>query len=134
MSMPQHQERPASVGCVLLFRSYRTLALVVGVLLLLGCAGSLLKYGHHLGIPGLDEGSALQQLGESLALIWVLHGWVYMVYVVVAFVLTQRAGWKLSSFLLMLVAGLVPLLIFSVERNVVARLRAENPQLAGSSA
>lgn len=107
-----------------LFKTYRVLALVVGVLLIVGTVGSVLKYA-------LPEGGSLQELGDALTPIWVVHGWIYMVYVVVAFVLTQRAGWPLTRFLLMLVAGLVPVLIFWVERKVAERLRAEHPELAG---
>ncbi len=107
-----------------LFRAYRVLALIVGVLLLVGTIGSILKYG-------LSDGSSLQELGESLTPIWLVHGWIYMIYVVVAFVLTQKAGWKLTSFLLMLVAGLVPVLIFWVERDVARRLREEHSALVG---
>ena len=108
-----------------LFRAYRVLALVVGVLLIVGSIGSLFKYL-------LTEGSSLQELGEALTPVWLVHGWIYMVYVVVAFLLTQRARWKLSSLALMLVAGLVPVLIFWVERRVARRLREENPELVGS--
>ncbi len=105
-----------------LFRTYRVLALVVGVLLVVGTVGSILKYG-------LSDGSDLQRLGEDLTPVWLVHGWIYMVYVVVAFVLTQKARWTLGQFLLMMVAGLVPGLIFWVEHRVAQRLRAEHPEL-----
>ncbi|HYG92356.1 MAG TPA: DUF3817 domain-containing protein [Nocardioides sp.] len=105
-----------------LFRTYRVLALVVGVLLLVGTVGSVLKYL-------LPEGGSLQGLGEDLTPVWLVHGWIYMIYVVVAFVLTQKAGWNLRQFLLMMVAGLVPGLIFWVEHRVAQRLRAEHPEL-----
>lgn len=108
-----------------LFQLYRVLALVVGVLLVVGTLGSILKYL-------LEDGSTLQQLGDDLTPIWLIHGWIYMVYVVVAFVLTQKARWTLPQFLLMLVAGLVPGLIFWVERRVADRLRAEHPELVHS--
>jgi integral membrane protein len=108
-----------------LFNFYRVLAFIVGVLLLVGTFGSVLKYGF-------PEGGSLQQLGEDLTWVWLVHGWIYMVYVVVAFVLTQRAGWPLSRFLLMMVAGLVPGLIFWVERRVTAQLRDEHPELAST--
>jgi integral membrane protein len=106
-----------------LFKTYRVLAFVVGVLLLVGTFGSVLKYGF-------PDGSSLQQLGEDLTPVWLAHGWVYMVYVVVAFVLTQRAGWPLPRFLLMMIAGLIPGLIFWVEHRVAVQLREEHPELA----
>ena len=107
-----------------LFKTYRILAIVVGVLLAFCSLVALpLKYL-------LTEGSALQSFGESASILWVVHGWVFMVYVVVAVLLARRAGWSLGFTLLALVAGLVPLLIFWVERRVVERFRAENPELA----
>lgn len=108
-----------------LFKIYRLLAYVVGVLLLVGTLGSLMKYL-------LPEGGTLQQLGENLWPVWVAHGWIYIIYVVVAFVLTQKAAWALPRFLLMMVAGLVPGLIFWVERRVAQQLRAEHPELASA--
>ncbi|MBZ5735541.1 DUF3817 domain-containing protein [Nocardioides sp. TRM66260-LWL] len=105
-----------------LFVTYRVLALVVGVLLLVGTLSAVLKYG-------LSEGSSLQTLGERLDLVWLVHGWIYIVYVVVAFVLTQKARWSLPQFGLMMIAGLIPGLIFWVEARVAARLREQHPEL-----
>ena len=106
-----------------LFNVYRVLALVVGVLLVVGSLGSLMKYL-------LTEGSTLQQLGENLGIIWMLHGFIYIVYVIVAFVLAQRARWSIPQLGLMLIAGLIPGLIFWVEHRVVVRLREDHPELA----
>ncbi len=108
-----------------LFKTYRVLAYVVGVLLLIGTCGAVLKYGF-------PDGGSPQELGEDLTPVWVVHGWVFMIYVVIAFVLTQKAGWPLPRFLLMMVAGLIPGLIFWVERRVATQLRAEHPELAAA--
>jgi len=102
-----------------LFPTYRVLAFVVGVLLLVGSLGSLCKYL-------LTEGSTLQDLGEQLTFIWLIHGWVYIVYVIVAFLLARAARWSMQFTLLMLAAGLVPVLIFWVEHKVAQRLLAES--------
>jgi len=112
---------------VKLFPTYRVLALVVGVLLAF-CSFVALPL-RYLATDGTD----LQQLGEKLSILWVAHGWAFMVYVVVAFLLARRARWSLAFTLLMLVAGLVPLLIFWVEHRVAQKVRAENPELAGSA-
>lgn len=107
-----------------LFISYRVLAAIVGVLLLIGTFLALpFKYLAA-------EGSGLQDLGEQLSLVWLVHGWIYIIYVVVAFLLSRRAGWSLTYLLLMLVAGLIPVLIFWVEHKVASRLKAEHPELA----
>jgi integral membrane protein len=107
-----------------LFNAYRVLAIVVGLLLAFCSLVALpLKYLAA-------EGGDLQSFGESASIMWVAHGWVFMIYVVVAVLLARRAGWSLGFTLVALVAGLVPLLIFWVERKVTQRFRAEHPYLA----
>lgn len=107
-----------------LFTTYRVLAFVVGVLLLALSVGMVLKYL-------LTEGTDLQMLGDSLtAVVALMHGWIYIVYVVVAFLLSRRAEWSLQFLVVMLLAGLIPVLIFWVEHRVATRLRAEHPELA----
>jgi integral membrane protein len=110
-----------------LFNVYRVLALVVGVLLAFCTVAFILKYA-------LTEGTGLQQFGEDASVMWLVHGWIFMVYVVVAFLLSRRAGWTIGFTLLALIAGLVPLLIFWVERQVTRKVRAENPELVTPSA
>jgi len=112
---------------VKLFQVYRVLAFIVGVLLAF-CAlvAAPLKYLAA-------EGSDLQQFGETASIMWLFHGWIFMVYVVVAFLLARRARWSMGFTVLMLVAGLIPLLIFWVERKVTQKVRAENPELVAPS-
>jgi len=109
-----------------LFTAYRGLALVVGVLLAFGSLVAFpLKYFA-------TEGSSLQEFGESASIVWLVHGWVFIAYVVVSFLLSRRAGWSLGFTVTVLAAGLIPLLIFWVERQVVRRLRSEHPELASA--
>ena len=106
-----------------LFTTYRVLAFIVGI---------LLAFGSFVALPLrylTAEGSSLQQFGESASLVWVVHGWVFMVYVVVAFFLSRRAGWTPVFTAIALAAGLVPLLIFWVEHQVTRRLRTDFPEL-----
>ena len=108
-----------------LFGAYRILAPIVGV---------LLTFNSFVVLPMkylLTDGSTLQKLGEDLSVLWVVHGWFYMAYFVVAFLLARRSRWSIQFTLLMLVAGLVPVLIFWVERVVVRKVRAEQPETAG---
>lgn len=111
-----------------LFNTYRVLAMIVGVLLAFCALVAMpLKYLA-------TEDSGLQRFGESASILWVAHGWVFMIYVVVAFLLARRARWSMAFTVLMLVAGLVPLLIFWVEHRVTHKVRTENPELVGSAA
>ena len=111
-----------------LFTSYRVLALVVGVLLAFCSLVALpLKYLA-------TEGTDLQAFGENASILWLVHGWVFIVYVVVTFLLARRAGWTIPFTVLALAAGLIPLVIFWVERSVVAKMRAERPDIAPEGA
>jgi len=70
---------------VTLFNVYRAPALVVGVLLAFCALVAMpLKYLT-------TDGSSLQQFGEAASIMWLFHGWIFMVYVVVAFLLARRA-------------------------------------------
>jgi integral membrane protein len=109
---------------VSLFNVYRSLAIVVGVLLAFCSFVALpLKYL-------LTDGTSLQRFGDDISFLWVVHGWIFMIYVVVTFLLSRRAGWTTAFTVIALAAGLVPLLIFWVERRVAQRVREENPELA----
>lgn len=106
-----------------LLTTYRVLAYVVGLLLAFCALVALpLKYLA-------TEGGTLQQFGEDASIMWLFHGWIFMVYVVVAFLLARKAGWSVAFTILALAAGLIPLLIFWVERRVVHKLKTENPDL-----
>jgi integral membrane protein len=107
-----------------LLTTYRILAFVVGILLAFCSLVALpLKYLA-------TEGSTLQQFGEDASIMWLFHGWIFMVYVVVAFLLARKAGWSIGFTVVALAAGLIPLLIFWVERRVVHKLKTERPDLA----
>ena len=103
---------------------YRVLAYVVGVLLVFCSFTSVLKYGA-------PEGSGPQQWGADLAFVWAFHGFIYMGYFAVALLLAIRARWTLTFTVLMLIAGLVPFLMFWVERRVMHKLREENADELG---
>lgn len=54
----------------------------------------------------------------------VVHGIVtFPLYLVVAFDLYRRAGWPLSRMVLIVAAGVIPFLTFTVERKIVRELR-----------
>ena len=107
-----------------LFPAYRVLAMIVGVLLAF-CA-LVVTPARYLA----TEGSSLQQWGESWSILWALHGWAFIVYVAVSFLLWRHTRWSAPFALLVLVSGLIPLVIFYVEHVVTRRIRAEHPELA----
>ena len=106
-----------------LVTAYRILAFVVGILLAFCSLVALpLKYLA-------TDGGSLQKFGEDASIMWVAHGWIFMIYVVVAFFLSRKAGWSIGFTVVALAAGLIPLLIFWVEHRVVQKLKEENPDL-----
>ena len=109
-----------------LFSAYRILAFTVGVLLLLGTASVLLTGAlESVTLYDVSKASTVYKIGHPLELVWILHGWFYIAYLAVAFVLTRRARWSLLEFFLMLLAGLIPVTIFFVEHWATKRLRAQ---------
>jgi integral membrane protein len=109
-----------------LFVAYRVLAMVVGVLLAF-CALVVFPARHFAA-----EGSSLQQFGEDWSILWVAHGWVFIAYVVVSFLLWRQTRWSVPFAMLVLISGLIPLVIFWVEHVVTRRIRAENPELVAT--
>ncbi|HEU4543631.1 MAG TPA: DUF3817 domain-containing protein [Jiangellaceae bacterium] len=99
--------------------TYRVLAYSTGVVLLLFCAEMIAKYGF--GVDGLE---------------WVaiVHGWVYMGYFMVTMYLGIQLRWTWRWLLPVLLAGTIPMMSFVAERKVVARVRAERPDLLATPA
>jgi integral membrane protein len=107
-----------------LFPAYRVLAILVGILLAF-CA-LVVAPARYLA----SDGSGLQQWGEDWSILWAVHGWVFIVYVAVSFLLWRHTRWSAPFALLVLVSGLIPLVIFYVERVVTRRIREDHPELA----
>jgi integral membrane protein len=97
---------------------YRVIAYVVGVfLLILTLVAMPLKY--------------FADAPTMVAIVGPIHGFLYMVYLVVAFDLSLRARWPLRYTVLILLAGTVPFLSFVAERSVTRRVRAAGAAQAG---
>lgn len=120
---------------------YRVMATVVGVLLIV-----LILVGVPLAnfdgtqmwgfLPTPDlfaAGSGAQEVGEWITSnLGVAHGWLYMIFLVTAFLLSRKAGWELGFTVVTLLCGTVPILSFWAEHRATARVRAEHPELSGS--
>ena len=91
---------------------YRVMAWVTGVVLATSCLVALRFWPWYVG-----EGAA--------GVLWTAHGYLYLVYVAVAFHLAYRLRWKPVRTVLVLLAGTVPLMSFVAERRVTADLRRQ---------
>lgn len=118
---------------------YRIMATVVGVLLvvliLIGVPlanfdGSGM-WGVFPSTPALvTPGSDVQAFGEAITeYLGVAHGWLYMIFLVTAFLLGRRARWEMPFLVVTLVCGTVPILSFWAEHRATQRTRAEHPEL-----
>lgn len=122
-----------------LFR-YRVMATVVGVLLVvLILIGVPLANFDGTGMWGVvpatpalvTDGSDAQRVGEAITTyLGVAHGWLYMLFLLAAFVLSRKARWDVPFTLVILVCGTIPLLSFWAEHRATRRVRAEHPELA----
>ena len=93
---------------------YRVAAWVTGVMLLVLCVEMVLKY--VLQLPGFNvEGDPRNDAARIIAMV---HGWVYVVYLVMAFDLWSKLRWRLGRFVAMAAAGVVPVMSFVLERRL----------------
>jgi integral membrane protein len=89
-------------------RRYRVMAYITGVLIIVVV---------FIGIP-------LQVWGHNTFIvnqIGTVHGFLYMVYIVFAYVLARRLGMRPQPTVLLLLAGTVPVMTFAVERWMTRR-------------
>lgn len=95
---------------------YRVMAWVTGVMLLILTAEMLLKY--VLQAAGVDEaGDPRPVIGTWVAF---AHGWIYVVYLVTVIDLWSKVRWGWGRLVTMVLAGVVPVMSFVMERRVHA--------------
>ena len=96
---------------------YRVMAYVTGVVLVVLC---------FVGIP-------LQVAGHPAVAnnVGVVHGILYIIYLVFAWILSRKLGLANKPTVLMLLAGTIPIMTFIVERWITRRYIA--PALAGQA-
>ena len=104
-------------------RRYRIMAFVTGTVLITGCLMLIAQdTSHNKTVKDVTE------------LIWLGHGWLYLIYVVVVFMLGLRLRWTPVRMVLVMAAGTIPTMSFVGEHFVVKKVRAdEQLQLAASS-
>ena len=116
--------RPGTEGAL---QRYRIAATVVGVLLIVPVlVGLPLNELHRVDPAWFPLGSSAQRLGAAISqYLGVAHGYLYMAFVVLAFVLSRKARWDLGFTLVTLLCGTVPVLSFWAERRATRRVRQQ---------
>jgi integral membrane protein len=128
---------------------YKVMAYLTGGMLLLLCAELVVRYafGKYLlaggtnavtGQPfglGFADAEPLGALGavNLSVIVLIVHGWMYVVYLISDFRLWTLMRWPFMKLVLLALGGVVPFLSFVVEKKFHAEVEAElaaNPQAA----
>lgn len=95
---------------------YRFMAYVTGVMLLILCVEMLLKYV----ILSSDH-----EIMQYLNWIPMAHGFVYVIYLLTVGDLWSRMRWDVKTLVVMVLAGVIPVLSFVLERRITAKADGE---------
>lgn len=102
---------------------YRVMANVVGLLLII-----LILVGVPLKYLAAD-GSGAQDAGEWItSYLGIAHGWLYMIFLVMAALLARKARWSIPFTITTLLAGTVPVVSFWAEHRATKSVRAAHPE------
>lgn len=95
---------------------YRIMAFVTGVVLVAGTIALIVKAIHPEGVETLN------------GVLWVGHGWLYLIYAITTLDLGLRLRWKLTRIALVMLAGTIPTMSFVAEHFVTRDTRAKHPE------
>lgn len=93
--------------------AFRVMAVVTGVVLLVGTIGLIAQW---LGADSIKAG---------VAKLWLVHGYLYLLYVVTVLNLGVKMRWHLVRIAVIALAGTVPTASFFAEHYVTRNVRAE---------
>lgn len=132
---------PAQIMTALKF--YKVLAYATGAMLLLLVIELVLRYAfgsvlvaggtnsitgeaHGFGLVNIDGGAMAVTGGVNLStMVLIVHGWMYVVYLIADFRLWTLMRWPFGKLVLIALGGVVPFLSFIVEGRVHKEVLAE---------
>lgn len=97
---------------------YRFMALVTGVMLLILCVEMGIKYG-------LGAVTDVDGIMGFIAWVPFAHGWIYVVYLVTVADLWSKMRWGFGRLVTMVIAGVVPVMSFVLEKKIHAEAEAK---------
>lgn len=95
-----------------LWKFYRGMALLVGTVLAILV---FIAMPYRYLIAGVET--------TWYALAWQAHGYIFPVYVIATFLLSQKLKWNFTKIGLVMIAGTVPLMSFFVERRIAQEIK-----------
>ncbi|MGJ9406985.1 DUF3817 domain-containing protein [Nesterenkonia aurantiaca] len=123
---------------------YKAFAFITGIMLLILVAKMTMDYGfgYELYAGGTTAAGAENTLGfhpkDSVVdgtgisyWIAVIHGWIYVIYIIAGFRLWYLMNWKVGRLVTIVLGGVVPFLSFVVERKIAREVRVDmesNPE------
>jgi integral membrane protein len=93
-------------------QAYRVMAFTTGVVLVVATIGLVVQVSGH------------ESIKTEIGLIWVLHGYCYLVYLITTINLGFKLRWNLIRIVLVAIAGTVPTMSFVAEHFVTRDARA----------
>ena len=127
--------RPVDVPRIrLTLTLFRVSAMITGVFLLLLVVMMVTRYGYHVDIEwssvyglGLTPRELIEENGTTNVsnIILTTHGWLYVVYMALNFLLWRLTRWSFGRFLFIALGGIIPLLSFFFEFRVPRWVREE---------
>jgi integral membrane protein len=93
---------------------YRIAAFITGFVLLAGTIMLILKWA---GVAHMEP---------ETGLVWLFHGWFFLVYVILTFLIGLKLRWPLLTYALVMVAGMIPTMSFVAEHYVMRDVRARS--------
>lgn len=120
---------------------YQVMSFVTGSFLLLLVAEVITKWelGYELELGGaygfiaLVARDSVQAVNLS-TIILIVHGWLYVLYLITCFRLWSAMRWNLLTFVVLASGGVIPVLSFFLESIFTKRVRAYLVQRAASDA
>ncbi|MGN6607679.1 MAG: DUF3817 domain-containing protein [Jatrophihabitans sp.] len=91
---------------------YRVMAFTTGVVLLAGTIALIMK------------AAGVKHMEPATGLLWVAHGWLYLIYVIATAALGVRLRWPIPRYALVMLAGTIPTMSFVAEHYVTRAARS----------
>ncbi|WP_434614678.1 DUF3817 domain-containing protein [Arthrobacter sp. A5] len=122
---------------------YKALAYLTGSMLLLLTAELVVRYGfssvlmaggtdaatgtaHGFGFAAVQDGGFSVMGGFNLSTtVLIVHGWMYVVYLIADFRLWSLMRWPFSRFILIALGGVIPFLSFFLETRIHRQVESE---------
>ena len=100
---------------------YRVMAIIVGCMV-------IVVFTLFFAQLATDDTSWFNRHDTAITVIDQVHGFLYMIFLVMAALLARRAKWEIPFTITTLLAGTIPIVSFWAERRATRAVRAAHPE------